>query len=65
MFECFFFCISYPSHKLNCLSDEQIKDAGGGDSVLGPATTSETARIDVNERIVSLERLNPTPRPTT
>lgn len=41
-----------------------IKDAGG-ENVLSAMTTSETARIDVNERIVSLERLNPTPRPTT
>lgn len=41
-----------------------IKDAGG-ENVLSAITTSETARIDVNERIVGLERLNPTPRPTT
>lgn len=41
-----------------------IKDAGG-DNVLSPATANASARIDVNERIVSLERLNPTPRPTT
>lgn len=27
--------------------------------------TTELQRIDVNERIVSLERLNPTARPTT
>ncbi|KAI5078853.1 hypothetical protein GOP47_0006524 [Adiantum capillus-veneris] len=41
-----------------------IQDAGG-DNVLSPSTANATARIDVNERIVSLERLNPTPRPTT
>lgn len=41
-----------------------IRDAGG-DNVLTPATANASARIDVNERIVSLERLNPTPRPTT
>ncbi|KAH7427062.1 hypothetical protein KP509_10G028700 [Ceratopteris richardii] len=41
-----------------------IKDAGG-DNVPGPWISNDTSLIDVNERIVSLERLNPTPRPTT
>ncbi|KAL0428606.1 UNVERIFIED_CONTAM: putative plastid-lipid-associated protein 13, chloroplastic [Sesamum latifolium] len=41
-----------------------FKDAGGFEAlVTGKAT--DLQRIDVNERIVSLERLNPTPRPTT
>ncbi|KAL3623789.1 putative plastid-lipid-associated protein 13, chloroplastic [Castilleja foliolosa] len=41
-----------------------FKDAGGfGAFVTGK--TTDMQRIDVNERIVSLERLNPTPRPTT
>lgn len=41
-----------------------FKDAGGFESLVGGKTT-EMHRIDVNERIVGLERLNPTPRPTT
>ncbi|KAH9625525.1 hypothetical protein KSS87_012126 [Heliosperma pusillum] len=41
-----------------------LKDAGGFRAVVtGKAT--EMQRIDVMERITALERLNPTPRPTT
>lgn len=41
-----------------------FKDAGGFESLISGKTT-EVQRIDVNERVVGLERLNPTPRPTT
>ncbi|PKA67083.1 putative plastid-lipid-associated protein 13, chloroplastic [Apostasia shenzhenica] len=41
-----------------------LKDAGGFESLVSGRTT-EVQRIDVNERVVGLERLNPTPRPTT
>ncbi|CAA0812695.1 Probable plastid-lipid-associated protein 13-chloroplastic [Striga hermonthica] len=41
-----------------------FKDAGGFEAVVTGKITS-VQRIDVNERIVNLERLNPTPRPTT
>ncbi|XP_062183918.1 probable plastid-lipid-associated protein 13, chloroplastic [Phragmites australis] len=41
-----------------------FKDAGGFEALVSGKTT-EMQRIDVNERIVGLERLNPTPRPTT
>ncbi|KAM3288547.1 putative plastid-lipid-associated protein 13, chloroplastic [Capsicum chacoense] len=41
-----------------------LKDAGGFEAVVTGRTTDVKA-IDVNERIISLERLNPTPRPTT
>ncbi|CAD6222667.1 unnamed protein product [Miscanthus lutarioriparius] len=41
-----------------------FKDAGGFEALVSGKTT-EMQRIDVNERIVVLERLNPTPRPTT
>ncbi|CAA7408004.1 unnamed protein product [Spirodela intermedia] len=41
-----------------------FKDSGGFESLVSGKTT-EMQRIDVNERIVGLERLNPTPRPTT
>lgn len=41
-----------------------FKDAGGFESLISGKTT-ETQRIDVSERVVGLERLNPTPRPTT
>ncbi|KAL2535123.1 putative plastid-lipid-associated protein 13 [Abeliophyllum distichum] len=41
-----------------------FKDAGGFEALVTGKTT-DMQRIDVNERIVSLERLNPTPRPTT
>ncbi|XP_078443188.1 putative plastid-lipid-associated protein 13, chloroplastic [Wolffia australiana] len=41
-----------------------FKDSGGFES-LASGKTTELQRIDVNERIVALERLNPTPRPTT
>lgn len=41
-----------------------FKDAGGFQSLVGGKTT-ELQRIDVNERIIGLERLNPTLRPTT
>ncbi|KAF3640915.1 putative plastid-lipid-associated protein 13, chloroplastic [Capsicum annuum] len=42
----------------------QHGDAGGFEAVVTGRTTDVQA-IDVNERIISLERLNPTPRPTT
>lgn len=42
----------------------QFKDAGGFKSLVGGKTT-EMQQIDVNERIIDLERLNPTSRPTT
>jgi len=42
----------------------QLKDAGGFEALVTGKTTN-MQRIDVNERITSLERLNPTPRPTT
>ncbi|KAI3782475.1 hypothetical protein L2E82_12522 [Cichorium intybus] len=41
-----------------------FKDAGGFEALVG-GRTSDMQKIDVNERIVGLERLNPTPRPTT
>ncbi|XP_009142803.1 probable plastid-lipid-associated protein 13, chloroplastic [Brassica rapa] len=41
-----------------------LKDAGGFEALVTGKTTS-MQRIDVNERITSLERLNPSPRPTT
>jgi len=41
-----------------------LDDSGGFKSLVS-GKTSEMQRIDVNERIVGLERLNPTPRPTT
>ncbi|XP_051140505.1 probable plastid-lipid-associated protein 13, chloroplastic [Andrographis paniculata] len=41
-----------------------FRDAGGFEALVTGKTT-DLQRIDVNERIVSLERLNPTPRPTT
>ncbi|WCJ34009.1 Plastid-lipid associated protein PAP / fibrillin family protein [Euphorbia peplus] len=41
-----------------------FKDSGGFDALLTGKTT-DMQRIDVNERIIALERLNPTPRPTT
>lgn len=41
-----------------------FKDAGGFEGLVSGKTT-EYQRIDVNERITGLERLNPTPRPTT
>ncbi|CAN6440465.1 unnamed protein product [Victoria cruziana] len=41
-----------------------FKDSGGLDTLLSGKTT-DVQRIDVNERITTLERLNPTPRPTT
>jgi len=42
----------------------QFKDAGGFEALVSGKTT-EWQKIDVNERITGLERLNPTPRPTT
>ncbi|MFS7943132.1 putative plastid-lipid-associated protein [Helianthus anomalus] len=44
--------------------DEAFKDAGGFEALV-TGKTSDMQKIDVNERIVGLERLNPTPRPTT
>ncbi|CAK8570959.1 unnamed protein product [Lathyrus sativus] len=41
-----------------------FKDAGEFEGLVSGKTT-EYQRIDVNERITGLERLNPTPRPTT
>lgn len=41
-----------------------LKDSGGFESLITGKTT-DIQRIDVNERIIGLERLNPTPRPTT
>ncbi|KAJ8900023.1 hypothetical protein K2173_024137 [Erythroxylum novogranatense] len=41
-----------------------FKDAGGFEALVTGRIT-DVQRIDVNERIVGLERLNPTPRPTT
>ncbi|KAG2683310.1 hypothetical protein I3760_10G026400 [Carya illinoinensis] len=41
-----------------------FKDSGGFEALVTGKTT-EIQRIDVNERITALERLNPTPRPTT
>ncbi|XP_044983578.1 probable plastid-lipid-associated protein 9, chloroplastic [Hordeum vulgare subsp. vulgare] len=41
-----------------------FRDSGGFESFVGGKTT-EMQKIDVDERIVGLERLNPTPRPTT
>ncbi|KAK6126866.1 hypothetical protein DH2020_039389 [Rehmannia glutinosa] len=41
-----------------------FRDAGGFGALVTGKTT-DMQRIDVNERIVGLERLNPTPRPTT
>ncbi|KAG2403467.1 plastid-lipid-associated protein [Vigna angularis] len=52
---------------LNILTPEtsfQFKDAGGFEALVAGKTT-EWQKIDVNERITGLERLNPTPRPTT
>ncbi|KAG6640824.1 probable plastid-lipid-associated protein 13, chloroplastic [Carya illinoinensis] len=41
-----------------------FKDSGGFEGLVTGKTT-DIQRIDVNERITGLERLNPTPRPTT
>lgn len=41
-----------------------FKDAGGFEALVTGKIT-DVQRIDVNERIIGLERLNPTPRPTT
>nr|AFN53714.1 PAP fibrillin protein [Linum usitatissimum] len=41
-----------------------FKDAGGFEALVTGKTT-EVQQIDVNEMIIGLERLNPTPRPTT
>ncbi|KAI9077286.1 hypothetical protein K1719_040730 [Acacia pycnantha] len=41
-----------------------FKDAGGFEALF-TGKTSDMQKIDVTERITSLERLNPTPRPTT
>ncbi|KAF7003998.1 hypothetical protein CFC21_019261 [Triticum aestivum] len=41
-----------------------FRDSGGFEAFVSGKTT-EMQKIDVNERIVGLERLNPTPRPTT
>lgn len=44
--------------------DLQLNDAGGFEALVTGKIT-DVQKIDVNERITSLERLNPTPRPTT
>ncbi|XP_068648584.1 probable plastid-lipid-associated protein 13, chloroplastic [Aristolochia californica] len=41
-----------------------FKDSGGLEALVSGRIT-DVQRIDVNERITGLERLNPTPRPTT
>ncbi|GLT77944.1 hypothetical protein SLA2020_494970 [Shorea laevis] len=41
-----------------------FKDSGGFEALVTGKTT-DMQQIDVNERITGLERLNPTPRPTT
>lgn len=41
-----------------------IKDAGGVEA-LSSGTGNVSAKIDVSEKVLALERLNPTPRPTT
>ncbi|XP_047327368.1 probable plastid-lipid-associated protein 13, chloroplastic [Impatiens glandulifera] len=41
-----------------------FKDSGGFDA-LATGKTTDMQRIDVNERIIALERVNPTLRPTT
>jgi hypothetical protein len=41
-----------------------FKDSGSFEALVTGQTT-DMQRIDVNERINGLERLNPTPRPTT
>ncbi|CAM6090057.1 unnamed protein product [Calypogeia fissa] len=41
-----------------------IRDAGGLKGLTDPVAYDK-AKIDVNEKILTLERLNPTPRPTT
>ncbi|CAN1803276.1 Probable plastid-lipid-associated protein 13, chloroplastic [Linum perenne] len=42
----------------------QFRDAGGFEALVTGKTT-ELQQIDVNEMIIGLERLSPTPRPTT
>ena len=42
----------------------QIKDAGGANA-LATGSGNSAAKIEVSEKLVALERLNPTPRPTT
>lgn len=42
----------------------QLKDAGGFEALVTGKVT-EMHRIDVIERLTALERLNPSPRPTT
>ncbi|KAJ6968025.1 plastid-lipid-associated protein 13 [Populus alba x Populus x berolinensis] len=46
------------------LPGSHFKDSGGFEALVTGKTT-DMQRIDVNERIIGLERLNPTPRPTT
>jgi hypothetical protein len=41
-----------------------FNDAGGFEALVTGKIT-DMQKIDVNERITNLERLNPTPRPTT
>ena len=42
----------------------KIKDAGGLDA-LSRGEGNAAIKIDVSEKILALEKLNPTPRPTT
>ena len=46
------------------ISSPQIEDAGGVDA-LSNGAGNRSARIEVSEKVLALERLNPTPRPTT
>ncbi|KAK4759614.1 hypothetical protein SAY87_022745 [Trapa incisa] len=41
-----------------------LKDSGGFEALVSGKTT-DIQKIDINERIVGLEKLSPTPRPTT
>nr|AMY26619.1 hypothetical protein [Linum usitatissimum] len=49
---------------VSIISESKFKDAGGFEALVTGKTT-EVQQIDVNEMIIGLERLNPTPRPTT
>ena len=61
-----YFCApsSVALSSLLCLMFFQLKDAGDFEALVTGKTTN-MQRVDVNERITGLERLNPTPRPTT
>jgi hypothetical protein len=55
---------NYVSSRVCENSQFQFKGAGGFEALVSGKTT-EMQKVDVNERIVGLGRLNPTPRPTT